>query len=323
VAVGAELVSAVQALEVCPARRIYWTAMAGVWAALVGASAALPQGDPDTGRVFAYDRGLPLDVQQVDSTVVAGVIVRDISYASPKGGRVPAYLVVPERSGRRAGIVFVHWGQGNRSEFLAEAVALAPRGVESLLIDAPFNRIDDPNRGQPGPGAERAGYVQLVVDIRRGIDLLRGDRQVDSARIGYVGHSLGATWGGVVAGLDHRVKALVLMGGLPTLTDSDFPDPLIRRDIAARPAAERAAFEQVMGPINPVHFVIHSAPSHLLFQWARADRYISEGAAGRYFAAAGGPKMERWYYSSHEFNDPQALTDRDQFLATQLGLSAP
>jgi len=248
-------------------------------------------------------------------------VVRDISYASPRGGRVPAYLVVPRGSGPFAGLVFVHWGQGNRSEFLAEATALAGDGVESLLIDAPFNRLDDPNRARPGPEAERDAYIQLVIDARRGIDLLTSRAEVDSARVGYVGHSLGATWGGVLAGIDHRFKAMVLMGGLPTLTDTDFPDPVIRRDLTSQKPDARAAYVRVMATVNPIQFVAHSTPVALFFQWATVDRYISRGAAERYFAAAGQPKSQQWYYSSHEFNEPSARLDRDRFLATHLGFA--
>jgi hypothetical protein len=44
---------------------------------------------------------------------------------APKGGRVPAYLLVAPGAGRHAGLLFMHWGQGNRSEFLAEGLAAA------------------------------------------------------------------------------------------------------------------------------------------------------------------------------------------------------
>jgi len=274
----------------------------------------------DLTRAFSYDSAAALDVRQQDSAVVARAVVHDISYASPKGGRVPAYLVVPQRAAPFAGVVFVHWGQGNRSEFLAEAVALAERGVESLLIDAPFNRLGDPNRSKPGPEAERDGYIQLVIDVRRGVDLLLTRGDVDAGRLGYVGHSLGATWGGVVAGIDHRLKALVLMGGLPTLTDLDFPDPLVRQEAHARTARALAAYTRVMSQVNPVQFVGHSAPASLFFQWATVDRYISKRAAQAYFEAAADPKRQQWYYCSHEFNDPRARLDRDSFLAAQLGL---
>lgn len=63
-----------------------------------------------------------------------------------KGGRVPAYLVVPEGKGQFAAVEFVHWGQGDRTEFLNEAFLYAKGGAISLLIDAPFNRPDWPSR---------------------------------------------------------------------------------------------------------------------------------------------------------------------------------
>ncbi len=79
---------------------------------------------------------------------LSGISVHDISYASPKGGRVPAYLVVPDGKGPFAAIEFVHWGQGDRTEFLSEALLYAKSSAVSLLIDAPYNRPEYP-QGKP------------------------------------------------------------------------------------------------------------------------------------------------------------------------------
>jgi hypothetical protein len=48
--------------------------------------------------------------------------------------------------------------------------------------------------------------------------------------------------------------------------------------------------------------------------------YITAGLAKIYWEAAREPKLQKWYYTSHEFNDPKALVERDQFLETQLKL---
>jgi hypothetical protein len=69
------------------------------------------------------------------------------TYVSPKGGAVPAYLVVPNGKGNFAAVIWGHWMMpnsptANRNEFLEEAVALAPAGVVSLLMDAPYVRPD-------------------------------------------------------------------------------------------------------------------------------------------------------------------------------------
>jgi hypothetical protein len=62
----------------------------------------------DLRRMFDYQRRASLDVKENGVEVKAGVSIHDISYASPKGGRVTAYLVVPSRKGKFAGLIFMH-----------------------------------------------------------------------------------------------------------------------------------------------------------------------------------------------------------------------
>src|SRR5437764_15243022 len=88
-------------------------------------------------RMYDYDAKQPLDVREKLLHERGGVKVYDLTYASPKGGRVTAYLVVPAGKGPFAGLVFGHWGPGNRTEFLPEATLYARPGAVSLLIDYP------------------------------------------------------------------------------------------------------------------------------------------------------------------------------------------
>ena len=109
--------------------------------------------DPELLRHFDYDQKAPLDIKEVGVEQRGDVAVHDLSYASPKGGRVPAYLVVPKGKGPFAAVIWGHWYQDgseflNRKEFLEEAVALAPSGVISLLGDSPIARpgyVRDPD----------------------------------------------------------------------------------------------------------------------------------------------------------------------------------
>src|SRR5207253_8469547 len=48
--------------------------------------------DADVVHRLDYDRNAPVDIREAGVEQHGGVAVRDISYASPKGGRVPAYL---------------------------------------------------------------------------------------------------------------------------------------------------------------------------------------------------------------------------------------
>jgi len=287
----------------------------------VGVSAAQNTTGFDAAKVFSYDASKPLNVKLGAPEEVGGVKVSEIAYDSPKIGRVPGYIVVPTGKGPFAGIVYMHWGQGNKSEWLAEGVAMAKRGALSVMIDAPYWRPDVPP-AKPGQAAEseRDGYIQMVVDLRRAVDLLAARGDVDMKRIGYVGHSLGATWGGPLAAVEKRIKVLVLMGGLPALTNYDDDSFYAEVQRATTPRDQFEKYVAVMEPYNPEHFVAHTGPAKIYFQWATHDMYISKHSADQYYKAVGGPKEEHWYLTSHEFNDGQSLQDRREWLTKELGL---
>jgi ketosteroid isomerase-like protein/dienelactone hydrolase len=289
--------------------------------AILVASVAQVGTDYDA-KLFNYDATPPVAVREVGTSRHDGIVVHDIRYPSPKGGWVPAYVVVPDGTGPFAAIEFIHWGQGNRSEFLAEALALASNGAISLLIDAPFNRLERDRRSgsSDAPEYDRDDDVQLVVDARRGIDLLFQRPDVDPRRVGYVGHSLGATWGGVLVGVEPRIRTYVLMGGLPTMTDRDWPDPVLHERLSKLPSERVSKTDALLAPINPINFVGLSKGAAKLFQFARSDRFISERAANKYYEAAAEPKTIRWYEGSHEFNDGDSFRDRQAFLRDRLAL---
>jgi dienelactone hydrolase len=290
------------------------------------AIAVFSQNSPtlDPAKVFAYDNSKPLNLKMVNTENLAGIQVTEISYGSPKIGRVPGYLVVPIGDGPFGGIVYMHWGQGNKSEWLSEGVEMAKRGAVCIMIDAPYWRPDVPQAAENEKAeAERDGYIQMVVDLRRAVDVLVARKNVDPKRIGYVGHSLGATWGGPLAAVEKRIKVFVLMGGLPSLTNYDDDSFYAEVQRASTPRNEFQKYAAVIEPYNPEHFVANTGPARIYFQWAQHDMYISKHSAEEYYQAVGGPKEQHWYFTSHEFNDAQSSRDRREWLTKELGLHQP
>jgi hypothetical protein len=53
--------------------------------------------------VFAYDRLAALELVVYSEQVRDNTTVQDITYASPVGGKVPAYLIFPASESPRAG----------------------------------------------------------------------------------------------------------------------------------------------------------------------------------------------------------------------------
>src|SRR5713226_7771558 len=174
--------------------------------------------DPELIRHFDYDRDAPLGLKQSGVQHREHADVYDITYASPKGGVVPAYLVVPRGRGPFAAVVWGHWYWGNssmrnRRQFLDEAIVLAQAGVVSLLTDGPVARPGHIESNDPLNEQQVVDLVQAIVDMRRGVDLLLARRDVDPKRVAFVGHSYNAEVGAFLSGIDCRFKAFVLMAG--------------------------------------------------------------------------------------------------------------
>jgi dienelactone hydrolase len=275
-------------------------------------------------RLFDYDGRPPIDIQDKVVAERNGVTIHDITYASPVSGRVPAYLLVPKGKGSFAAMLFGHWGGGDRTEFIAEAERYARAGAVCLLPSYPWvrpaewrrevNRFDKAEE-------DKKNYIQAVVDLRRGIDLLLERKDVDRARLGYIGHSYGAQWGAILAAVDRRIKAAVLVAGVPDL------DCLFMRDdpetIAFRkslPPGQIEAYLKAQSVLSAVNYVGHASPVPLLFQFAAFEPNFGRDAMERYYVAAKEPKRILWYDTGHEMADPQAAADRFAFLSGPLGL---
>jgi dienelactone hydrolase len=270
---------------------------------------------------FDYDQRAPLDLTIIAERLREGAIIQDISYTSPRGGQVPTYLISPSRQAPQACLVFGHWGEGDREEFVDEAVFLTQLGFVSLCPDAPFRR---PQERELSLVEIALGDGQWVVDVRRGVDLLMARFQLPVGRLGYVGHSYAATLAGAVAGIEHRFTAVVVMAGEPALSEwmllTTHPALVYERE--ATPVEDYRAYLAALAPLDARHYIGQATPSRLFFQFARDDEYLPVERGERYFALASEPKRLAWYDCKHAFNG-LARRERAIFLCEQLGVASP
>ena len=303
------------------AAMVFGTFTLGVSATLPGTASAQTAGPSDSVH-FAYDTSAALNVTQVSVRVQAGVTVQDITYTGSNGDTVPAYLVVPKAGGKFAGVVWGHWlmpgaNNSNREEFLQEAVALAPSGVVSLLVDSP--------QARPGfkPTPNSALVAQQVVDLRRAVDLLLSRGDVDAKKIAYVGHSWDAGTGAILDALDKRLAAFVFMSGpqstMEYVLTSDSP-----RMVPMRKTTDMAKLEQSMKTnswSDPGTYADKLGPAPSFFQYGLHDEeWVPLQDAKDYFAMVIGPKTVQYYEADHALNE-KAITDRDAFLRKTLALT--
>jgi dienelactone hydrolase len=276
-------------------------------------------------RAFEYDPKAPLNIQEAGVEHRGSVAIHDISYASPKGGRVPAYLVVPEGKGPFAAVLWGHWYWQNseffnRKEFLDEAVALAHAGVISLLTTGPGARAGHVEDKDPLSDQQATELVQAIVDMRRAADLLVARKDVDPQRLAYVGHSYNATVGGFLSGIDKRFKVFVLMaGGLSDEVDMKTEEFQQFRKKVGPEKLDAFAAKYVW--LDPGKFVSHAAPATVLLQFATQEKFLTAERARQYAAIVSEPKQFKLYDAPHALN-AQARRDRLAFLSDQLKLKA-
>ena len=295
------------------------------------AQAAKPSFE-ELARQFDYDAKAAPDVRETGREKRGGVTIVDLTYASPRGGRVPAYLVLPEGRGPFAAVLFGHWMMPgstlkNRREFLEEAVVLARAGAGSLLIDAPLVRPgfvrEEKDEMRAAAQSSEAGRQQ-VVDFRRGLDLLLSRRDVDPRRVAYVGHSFDAHVGAILAGVEKRIGSFVLMAGAYSdeayVFDPDIPSMVeMRKKVGEEKIRE---YFRAYAWDDPVYFVGRAAPSAVFLQYGSRDEPIPEKLARRDFALFSEPKKIAFYDAGHAL-DSRARLERARWLAERLKLKKP
>jgi cephalosporin-C deacetylase-like acetyl esterase len=287
-------------------------ALAAAVALALTASAGATPPFSELARLYAYDASAPLGVREAGVTNTDGIAVHDLSYASPVRGRVPAYLVLPTGDGPFPVVLFAPGSSGTRDVLLGDAEALAARGVAGFLFTPPILRPGGPYLTTCDPRKEVAAVAWYVKEERRALDVIAARPELDRERIGYVGFSLGADFGGILAGVEKRIVAYALQSGRAHF--SVFPVD----DCASRLSAKRLrAYRDRIGVVNAIHYVGHAAPAAVLLQNGSLDAISPRRDVLALYTAASRPKTLRWYRSAHRL--PAAATAfRDSWLLAHL-----
>jgi predicted esterase len=272
-------------------------------------------------ELFAYDARADLGVQVAGTKASGPAVVKDITFAprpDHPAERVAAYIVAPARpAASLAAILWVHWlgepATTNRTQFLDEATALAGRGVVSVLVDTMWakprwyrDRVLE---------EDQANYIGQAVALRRALDLLLAQPGADPARVAIVGHDYGAMHAALVAGVDPRAKAYVMIAATASLLDWAF--------FYNKAPVSMDTYRQQHEAISLCDHLSAAKSPAFLFQFAEQDRFVTLAKAQALFASAGGRKQMSVYSGAgHEMSAPPAIRlDRTAWLVRELGLT--
>lgn len=263
--------------------------------------------------LFRYKQS-PVTINEVSSQHRGDVTVRDITFSPAPGRTTKAYLVVPKGNGPFAGILWVHWlgeEKSNRTQFLDEAVELAPKGAVSLLVDAMWS--EDRWFGNRIPEKDYENSIRQVIELRRALDLLLSQSNVDKTRIGYVGHDYGAMYGMLMAGVDQRINTFVFIAATQSLNDWAFLGP--------QPKSKSTYLKQNAN-LELTDSLREVRNASKFFQFGKNDFFVSQADAAILFRAAPEPKQRKLYDASHQMELKEVEKDRDEWLVKQLKLGS-
>lgn len=267
----------------------------------------------DLIALYNYDPAVPLDIHRSEVPSREGYRVAEISFALPKAGRMSGFLVTPSTNAKKPAIIWMH--SNGATAFLGNAVLMAKAGAVSLLVGEA--------EGLPGGTAEQARdqLIADVVGLRRAVDVLLSDDDIDSSRIAIVGHSSGAMMAAVAASIDKRFSAAVYEVGLLGMSIHIATSPGAWAQGVRKELGEHLAhFLEIVSVVDDKNYIDQAPVVPKLFQSAWYDPGVPRKDAEDFFNAASKPKEMKWYDCGHDMDDPKAITDRVHFLAKHLRL---
>jgi dienelactone hydrolase len=200
----------------------------------------------------------------------AKLTLHKIVFAGANRTPVYGYLVTPRKPGRYPAVLFLHGSGGTSTDFLDWADAFAQQGGVAMTIQQPN---------------DAASFTPLVVNARRALDALQQLKDVDRSHIGVMGFSLGAQTAAIVAGVDHRPKAVVLMSGRG--------DPMV------------------------LQYVRKARGTHFLVEYGTIDEIVPQPQLKALARAVPQPKQVRTFVAPHTLVE-RALVGQIEWLRTEL-----
>lgn len=275
------------------------------------------------GTLPESDRRVPLDVQTISTEAADGYVRQKISFAAEPGDRVPAWLLIPDgQTARGPAMLCLHQTTGigkdepaglGGLENLHYAHELAKRGFVCLVPDYPsFGEYPYDFKVQ-GKHYD-SGSMKAIWNNLRAVDVLETLPQVDSNRIGCIGHSLGGHNTLFTAAFDGRIRAVVTSCGFTAYHDyykgnlagwtSDRYMPRIRDVYGNDPDRISFDFHEILAAIAPRSIFINAPTGDDNFDNAGVKKVVVEaGKAFEIYGKVAGGIVAHYPECGHDFPD--------------------
>ena len=211
----------------------------------------------------------------------------------------------PKSAGKHSGVVVLHilGADFPLSRYLA--ARLAERGVAALFVKLPYYGERRPVGGDQrllSADVDRSvlSMRQGVLDVRRAAAWLASRPEINAARLGVTGISLGGIVSSLVASVDPSIQraALVLAGGNLAEAVWSMPESRKAREIWIATGRTKEQLVEAMRPVDPLTTAAGLIGKRVVMFAGNVDEIIPPNGTKDLWNAAGRPPI-RWYDCGH------------------------
>jgi dienelactone hydrolase len=220
-------------------------------------------------------------------------------------GDSPIFALQKSGQSPRPAVICLHILDGNEALTDLVCSTLAQRGIPAIMFKLPYygQRAlpEGPIALAKDPKLFAGAIAQAAQDVRRTIDVLESRPEVDPAKIGITGISLGGLVAATAAGGEPRIAraGLMLAGGdLQKIIGYSWETRPIRKMIDALPPEERRSLDAALAEVDPLRFADalrpRAAEGRVLMINAAEDEVIPRPCTEKLAAALGMEKKVVW-----------------------------
>jgi len=276
-----------------------------------------PSPDPDLQKLLAdyeiKEKDFPWELREIragERWTSSWLTFPSAVAGEPEENRtVWAKLWQPAEPARgRPAVLLLHWLGGSFDLLEIIGQRLAENGIVSLMMYMPHygpRRARDRERRRTLLGGRQeealAGIRQAVLDARRAGDWLAARPDVDPARVGLVGISLGAVVGSLAAGVDDHFSrcAFVIGGGdLPAIILHGSRETAEQKRRLEEEGCTADRLRELWKAIEPCTFASRMQADDVLMINAEEDEIVPRASTEKLHEAIGRPEI-RWLKGGH------------------------
>ena len=200
---------------------------AAFWIPLACAQSSAPYSPPPDPAYFSYDARAPFLAVETPQPSPPGIRILRVSFPSPApspvsvNNTITGFLFLPSGPGPHPAMLVLHeWLPVNLNDEYTLCEGIARNRIAAFLMVEPYSLMRRPQPRVPfreimsgNVPLMKEALRQCVLDSRRCFDYLARRPDIDPARMGVSGISLGGVLAPLIAGVDKRAKVLLTFVG--------------------------------------------------------------------------------------------------------------